>query len=138
VPSLLGTKYVFATTGNVQINIAVDKHTVSLPVDVRKSPVLIGASTEEIIAAIGLPSHKKSIFVSWPDSESIDGMFYNPTAGQSSVIGEHWRYEKYPGLVLAIRNNSLQEISSDSEGIPQKEEAPQQNLPEGELRTWTS
>jgi hypothetical protein len=71
-----------------------------------------GTPSGEVIKALGLPDDKSKVFVSWPDSKRIDGIFYNPRAG-GAAMAEHWRYKDYPGLVVSIMNGTVYEIASN-------------------------
>lgn len=64
---------------------------------------------------LGLPDDKRKVFVSWPDSKEIDGIFYKPRAG-GAAMGEHWRYKDYPGLVVSIMDGAVYEIASNTDG----------------------
>jgi len=63
---------------------------------------------DDLIRMWGFPDDKKVISVSWPKVEIIDGMLFGPKAGET-MSREHWRYKKYPDLVLqfALNNGTL-------------------------------
>lgn len=58
-------------------------------------------SSEQVIALFGLPDKIETYSFKWPDKKSKNGLYYNPEINHP-VSGEHWRYAKYPDLVIDI------------------------------------
>jgi hypothetical protein len=101
----------FLKPGNVVLRAEVAGHETSCEVSVVQVPIELGMSANDVIESIGFPSSKKHIFASWPNSRTADKMRYFPRAGKS-ISGEHWRFEKYPGLVVSIIFGKVKEIGS--------------------------
>ena len=77
---------------------------------------IVGVSVKEtttraVIEALGLPSVKKQVYVRWPNSENVDCFFYAPDAG-SSFSGEHWTYDKHPGLMLSVSDGTVKQVGT--------------------------
>lgn len=86
--------------------------TCKVPVKIERLPFNVGDDAKGIIKTFGLPDEAKKYYTSWPESETHDGIFYKPEAGQGGIASEHWRYNKYPHLVIAIVASKLYRIAS--------------------------
>ncbi len=116
VDSRLGEQYTFSKPGDVTITVTVGDESKTLIVKIIELPIEVfpsGTSSAQVIEILGLPDEKRKVFVSWPDSENIDGIFYMPQAGDS-VMAEHWRYKAYTGLVVSIINGGVNKIASNT------------------------
>ncbi len=97
----------FKAGGNVTVTVKVASERIRIPIKVVEVPVYAGrysdqaTSAEEVIKLLGMPDEKEEHYVSWPDTELIDGIFYSADPGRITVT-EHWKYKKYPGAVIAI------------------------------------
>lgn len=111
VTSALGEVYHVKEAGKTTISVAVSGAKLELPLEVIRLPVNLNDASSVVVEALGLPDEKQPVSVSWPKSETIDGITYRPRAGQAA-IAEHWRYAAYPGLVIAIQNGRLQAIGN--------------------------
>lgn len=58
-------------------------------------------SSDEIIELFGMPDSIEKYSFSWPDRKSKNGIYYTPEINKP-VWGEHWRFKKYPDLVIDI------------------------------------
>lgn len=58
-------------------------------------------TSDNIIEIFGLPDLVESYYFKWPDKETKNGIYYSPDV-KYSESGEHWRYNKYPDLVIDI------------------------------------
>ena len=58
-------------------------------------------TSDNIIAIFGLPDLVESYYFKWPDKETKNGIYYSPDV-KYPESGEHWRYKKYPDLVIDI------------------------------------
>lgn len=106
--------YRFTKTGDCQVLVSLGDECFSVPLSVRTFDFNVGDKSRDLIQTHGFPTSKERVFVSWPDSKAPDGIFYNPWAGQSSISASHWRFGKFPNLVVAIGSDDLiREINSD-------------------------
>jgi hypothetical protein len=109
-----GVTFRFLKPGNVSIRVAVGMNKVDLPVRVIKAPIEPGDSSDQVVQTLGLPNQKSQLIVSWPRSETRDGIHYGPSASEQVLKADHWRYDKYPGLVISIVDGSVHAINSYS------------------------
>ena len=58
-------------------------------------------STDQIVEMFGLPDLIETYFFEWPDEKTKNGLYYTPKVN-SPISGEHWRYSKFPDLVIDI------------------------------------
>nr|DAX76402.1 MAG TPA: Lysis protein [Bacteriophage sp.] len=58
-------------------------------------------SSDELIEMFGLPDKKDAYSFKWPDKKVKNGIYYDPKIS-APVWGEHWRYKRYPDLVIDI------------------------------------
>lgn len=97
----------FRGGGEVRVTVRVGGDSVSASVKVVQLPVNAArfpkraSSAEDVIRSLGLPDAKKEHYISWPNSRSIDGIFYSPDAG-GGIATEHWKFSEYPGMTIAI------------------------------------
>lgn len=99
VDSSLGEQYTFFKPGDVTLTVTVGNESKTLNVKIVEVPIKtfpFGTPSGEVIKALGLPDDKRKVFVSWPNSKEIDGIFYKPRAG-GAAMAEHWRYKDYLG-----------------------------------------
>jgi hypothetical protein len=103
----VGTFYTFNAPGQVHLAIAVGEQEVArLDVEVVKLSIAEDASSDSVVEKLGLPDHRKAVFVSWPKTEDVDDVYYEAQAGQS-VRADHWRWDDHPGLVVAIQGGKV-------------------------------
>ena len=99
-------------SGNAIIYVDCAGTRISIPIQIATTPFSVGygqSDPKEIIATFGIPQRKQSHVVRWPKSETIDQMYYGPDAG-SQEVGEHWEYDKLPGLAIRVISNFVQDI----------------------------
>lgn len=73
-----------------------------VPFNTYKNGDYIKATTSDsIIEMFGLPDLIETYFFKWPDEKLKNGLYYSPDVYHSES-GEHWRYKKYPDLVIDI------------------------------------
>lgn len=111
VTSQLGEQYTFLKEGEVVIVVTVGPYSRYRLVKIVEIPFPTDEPSSEVVKVMGLPDSKKTFFVSWPDLEEIDGIIYDPGPG-GAASGEHWRYRRFPGLVISIMNGSVYKIAS--------------------------
>lgn len=97
--------------GKVTVTVSAGLYQVQQEVEIVEIPVNANASSAEVIDSLGLPTTKKTVFVDWPNTKSIDCFIYSPRAGHA-FVGEHWTYEKYPSLMLSISEGKLYEVGT--------------------------
>ena len=116
VDSRLGERYEFLKPGEVTITITVGEESRGMAIKIVEVPIKdrpLGTPSADVIETLGLPDKKREVFVSWPHFETIDGIIYNPPAG-NAAMAEHWRYNAYPGLVVSIMNGRVRQIASNT------------------------
>lgn len=101
----------FAGPGRATVTVSAGRYKAEQEVEVIQVPVHADASSGDVIEAMGFPTEKKKVYVTWPDDKVVDCFIYSPKAGQP-FIGEHWTYAKYPSLVLSIENGKLVQLGT--------------------------
>ena len=109
-----GQQVEFLKTGSSEISVKLAGEVFLETIKVEQLPFSTGVPAADVIGVFGFPTSKKRFYVSWPNLEVIDNIIYNPSAGQSGIGGEHWRFEKHPGLVVSIINDKVGKIGSCS------------------------
>jgi len=107
--------YCFKKAGEVSVTASAGNENAVVKLNVVELPFSIGDRASSVIEALGFPKQDKdesssSMVVSWPDFRWVDGIGYQPDAGERITI-THWKYDKYPRLVLAMKNDKISEIS---------------------------
>lgn len=98
--------------GNAVVSVECAGTRISIPIQVVATPFSVGygeSDPKQIIATLGIPQRKQSHVVRWPQSEIIDQMYYGPDAG-SQEVGEHWEYDKLPGLAIRVIGSFVKDI----------------------------
>ena len=108
----VGRAYTFKQPGKFHLIANVGEEAIAVPVEVVQLDFAKMAPAGELIKSLGFPTSKKKIFVGWPDLETHDGIIYNPDAGRPENL-EHWRFEKLPNAVFAIKHNVIIELNSN-------------------------
>ena len=67
---------------------------------------------DDVVRLIGLPDEKEKHFISWPESATIDGIYYGSSDPRWSISTEHWKFNKYPGAVIAIVANRVHAVAT--------------------------
>lgn len=99
--------------GRANVIVSLAGKSVEIPLKVVQLPVTEATPVSELIEELGLPDSKIRHFIKWPRTDKIDHIRYTPTARQSIIAVEHWRYKQFPGAVLAIKNGKLFRVSSN-------------------------
>ncbi len=63
-------------------------------------------TSDSIIEIFGLPDLVESYHFKWPDQKSKNGLYYSPDVN-CPESGEHWRFKKYPDLVIDISSSKM-------------------------------
>lgn len=66
----------------------------------------------DVIKSIGFPDEKKRVVVPFDKTSIVDGVDYYPDYGDGSGFSEHWFYDKYPELVIAIDSDKVYRIEN--------------------------
>jgi hypothetical protein len=106
-----GYNFEFKQVGDSGFDVMIDGRLVHFPLKIVKSPVGEGASADDVIKDVGLPSQKEQHSVSWPDSGLWDNILYDP-GPEAPALPEHWRFDRYPNLVVAVEGGRVIGISS--------------------------
>jgi hypothetical protein len=100
-------------SGDVVVYFDIGEKRVKIPLRIKSIPLKKGMDADKIVNAFGVPTKTTKKFVSWPDTEIIDEVWYHPSPPGQQV--EHWHYSKYPGIIFSLgtsiysSNNSLSE-----------------------------
>lgn len=104
-------KLVFKNPGKAIVTIKLGDYSKSILFHIVEISISPNSSRDEVVKALGFPGNKKKGVVAWPKSEIIDGVSYSPGLTHTRFVQyigyEHWRYQKYPGLVLAWSQGEL-------------------------------
>lgn len=108
-------QYEFKKPGVAKLKITIGDEAFVVPIEVKNAPFTEGETKmSELIAKFGYPDTSDRIFVSWPDSETHDEVFYKPDAGRP-ISREHVRFDDLPDAVFCMDDNGvLQRLQSNS------------------------
>lgn len=97
-------RFVVKGVGKAVLRVAIGQAQVDVPVTVVRLPIAHRMPAEKIIGVMGLPDAETREYIPWPESKILDGIFYtNESDGKGRRV-QHWLYDAYPGLVLALEN----------------------------------
>lgn len=99
-------KFIVKKAGNVIVTISLDENKVVIPIKIVRVPIGYEMSTDKLIETLGLPDRVNEDYVSYFDSEWIDGIFYSSSKGDSIHV-EHWFYDKYPDMIVTPFNKKV-------------------------------
>jgi hypothetical protein len=100
--------YVYNLGSNdIEFNFSIAGKNKKIILDVIKLPLTEGASTDELIQTLGLPTSKKEKYASWPCTEFVNGIRYEPIAGQGGIAIKQWFYDKYPSLIVDVTSSKI-------------------------------
>lgn len=105
-------QYMFLRPGKNDITITIGTKSVVISFDTIQLPFAKNESVDKVIEAIGLPTNRKSVYTEWPHTQSIDNIYYNPSAVESKISAKHWTFLKYPYFVVSIVGNKIYGYSS--------------------------
>lgn len=111
----LGAIYEFKKPGAVTLTATIADMQLAIPFRCIELPVALESPSADAVELLGFPDSRNPVFVEWPESETIDGIFYSPDARQGSISAENWRYSKFPGAVLSIDGGKVARIGNDLE-----------------------
>jgi hypothetical protein len=107
-----GNWHTFKQSGNTFLAVKIGDEQLWVPFEIREIPYPTGTPSSKILTDLGFPASKKSHYTSWPDTKSFDGIIYSPSANESIIAAEHWKFESLPHAVIAIVNDRLHEVGS--------------------------
>lgn len=108
--------------GVASVTVTLAGQSVSIPMKVVQLPINGGGfrdaaradeaahTKEEVIKILGLPDQRIEDYLSWPDSASVDGIYYSASDPRYGVHIEHWKYNKYPGAVIAFNMSKVNAV----------------------------
>jgi hypothetical protein len=102
--------------GTANITVSLAGRSVNIPMKVVEIPIKGGGLSKdahtknEVIKILGLPDKREERFMSWPDSGEVDGIYYSTHSDVYGVSIEHWKYDKYPGLVISFQYEYVEEV----------------------------
>lgn len=79
----------------------------------------IPSTSQEVIQQLGFPDEELSIQVKFPKEITKDHIHYGPKITEKPIIAKHWRYKKYPGLVISTVNGKVYAVSTCTLGLEQ-------------------
>jgi hypothetical protein len=106
------TTWDFKRAGTVDVIIDLAGRTFKRSIRVIRIDVCEGDEAETVVEKFGLPDEDQDVFCSWPDTKSVDTVSYGPSASESIILAHHWRYRKWPGLVLSIVSDRVHRVAS--------------------------
>jgi uncharacterized Tic20 family protein len=71
----------------------------------------IPPASQEVIKALGFPDEESSLQVKFPHEITKDRIRYQPEFAKDTIFAKHWRYNKYPGLVISIVDEKVYAVS---------------------------
>ena len=114
-----GLNLVAVGPGVASITVTMAGQSVSIPMRVVQLPISglkLGRAAhtkDEVIEILGLPDERVERYLAWPDSATVDGIFYSAADHpRYGVSIEHWKYDKYPGAVVAFRGDKIHDVRS--------------------------
>lgn len=102
----------FLSAGDSEIKAAAGDQDATIKIQVIELPFKLGESSQTVVQHFGFPDSKQRHYVDWPDAESIDNIFYKPSAAEGAILVEHWRFNKHPGLVISVSDDRLYRVGS--------------------------
>ena len=113
----IGNDLTIKKEGNAKIKIEFGNDSFTVPIkvvklDIAEGYIAKGDNGADVVRKFGLPDEEKNIFVSYPHTESRDNIIYSTDARSGSRSAKHWKYKKYPYLVISIVNGKVYKISS--------------------------
>ena len=97
----------FVGSGEVEIIAEIGGESIAIPLHLIEVPVKAGddqktaTTVQQLIESQGFPDRKKPVSLVWPNSDIVDGVFYDPTPTEY-VSTEHWEFDEYPGAVFVV------------------------------------
>lgn len=104
--------------GNVVIIVSLLDKKAYIPIKVIKLPLKEGMSEEEVIEILGMPDDITDTYISWPNSDFVDGIFYyrrNDGCGRNIL---HWFYDEYPDAIIIFNYNLSSVAMSSWSNVP--------------------
>ncbi len=107
-------------TANIVVSLA--NRSVSIPIKVTEVPINGGGvltrtrtgkpahTKDEVIKILGLPDKREERYLAWPKSAWVDGIFYSASDPRYGVSVEHWKYRKYPGMVISFQGEHVNQV----------------------------
>ncbi|GHE86277.1 hypothetical protein [Thalassotalea profundi] len=98
-------EYWYAThkgSDDVELEFSVAGKSKKVTIDVIELPLSQGATAQDVIEVLGFPSRKMKRYASWPCTEYVNGIGYDPVAGSGGISIEQWFYDKYPNLIIDV------------------------------------
>lgn len=99
--------------GTATVVVSLAGRSVSITMNVVELPINGGGihatTKDEVIKILGLPDKREERYMSWPYSGWVDGIYYSDPKVRGVSI-EHWKYDKYPGLVISFQYKYVEEV----------------------------
>ncbi len=111
-PDTLDGLFIFSKPGKYSIDLAVGDNKLSIPIRVEELPFAEDDPAAAVVEAFGEPKVANEFAVRWPDTKSIQGIIYSPTASESIIVGKHWTVEKLPGAFISIVDSKVYKVGS--------------------------
>lgn len=107
-----GVGFEFKQAGSVDLFIDLAGRSFKIPIRVIRVDICVGDEAATVVEKLGLPDEDMEVFVAWPNTKTVDTVAYGPSASENIIIAHHWRYRKWPGLVLSIVSDRVHEVAS--------------------------
>jgi hypothetical protein len=101
--------------GEATVTVTLAGTAVSFRVTVVPLDVALGEPEENLIKRKGLADVEIGVHVSWPDSKTVHGyLYYDNLKVDNCNSGTHWKYDRYPGAVIVVKEGSVCGVSTTS------------------------
>ena len=93
-------------TSTIVVKIGTDIEAI---IDIKQTilPISKNDNIDVLIEKLGFPDKKKEISVKWPDTQIINGIYYDTTRNVENFYATHYFYKKYPCLCISFVNGSF-------------------------------
>lgn len=99
-------KFLNEGTSTIVVKIGTD---IEAMIDIKQTilPISKNDNIDVLIEKLGFPDKKKEISVKWPDTQIINGIYYDTTRNVENFYATHYFYKKYPCLCISFVNGSF-------------------------------
>ena len=104
--------------GYAVVTVSLAAKSIKIPIWVVPLTVAFNESSDAVIQRLGMPDDTLSAFALWPNTESVHNLVYYDNADHSDNSATHWKYDRFPGAVLAVRLGKVVNVSTTSPEYP--------------------
>lgn len=101
--------------GEVKVTVSLAGVSTSFPVTVVPLDISRDDSAESVITKYGLPDDEEMAIAVWPNSTTLHNLrYYDDLRGNSRTSATHWKFNRFPGAVIATDRRKVIDVSSVS------------------------